>query len=124
MVLSEATKKGLDVGDVVGGVGVEDDDGVEVHSDAFQAFVDLVDDFNEPTGGSAAALRYHKPLEQRAWCAERRQKGGVLVDSDLVKLGDQVEEEKNAPFSKQSKTSSMRGMGSCPRELMAFSSCS
>ena len=33
-MLTEATKKGSDVGDVVGGVGVEDDDVVEVRGDA------------------------------------------------------------------------------------------
>ena len=41
VVLAEATM-GLHVGDVVGGVGVEDDGVVEVRDDAFQAFDDLV----------------------------------------------------------------------------------
>ena len=51
VVITEATKKGSGFGDVVGGVGVEDDDVVEVRGDAFQPFDDLVNDLTEPTGG-------------------------------------------------------------------------
>ena len=83
MVFTEATKKGSDVGDVVGGVGVEDDDVVEVRGDAFQAFGDLVNDLNEPIGGGTAALRHHKPLEESVWRAKRRQWDGILVDGDF-----------------------------------------
>ena len=99
VVLTEATKKGSDVGDVVGGVGVEDDDVVEVRGDGFQAFDYLVNNLNEPTGGGTAALRHHKPLEEPVWRAKRRQRDGILVDGDLVELGDQVEEGENAPVS-------------------------
>ena len=99
MVLSEATEKGSDVGDVVGGIGVEDDDAVEVRGDAFQASDDFVSGLNEPTGGGIAALRYHKSLEQPVWCADHRQRDGVLADDDPVKQRDQVEERKNAPSS-------------------------
>ena len=63
VVLSKATQGDSDVGEVVGGVGVEDDDVAEVRGDAFQTFDDFVDDFNKPAGGSAVALgRHHKPL--------------------------------------------------------------
>ena len=75
VVLTEATKKSSDVGDVVGGVGVEDDDVVEVRGDAFRAFDDLVNNLKEPTGGGTAALRHHKPLEELVWRAKRRQRG-------------------------------------------------
>ena len=64
VVLTEAIKKDLDVGDVVGGLGVADDDVVEVRSGALQAFDDQVKDLSEPTGGGTAALRHHKPLEE------------------------------------------------------------
>ena len=100
VVLAEATK-GLHVGDVVGGVGVEDDDVVEVRDDAFKAFDDLVNDHNKPTEGGTGALRHHKPLEEPVWRAKRRQRDGILVDGDLVERGDQVEEGENAPFSQK-----------------------
>ena len=88
--LTEATKKGSDVDDVVGGVGVEDDDVVEARGDAFQAFDDLVNVLNEPTEGGTAALRHHKPLEEPVRRAKRRQRDGILVDGDLVERGDQI----------------------------------
>ena len=47
MVLSEACS---DVGDVVGGVGVSDDDIVEIRGDALQTFDGLVDDLDKSTG--------------------------------------------------------------------------
>ena len=57
-----AFEKGSDVGGVGRRGGVEDDDAIEVCSDAFQAFDDLVDDLYEPAGGGAAALRHIKPF--------------------------------------------------------------
>ena len=69
---------------MVGGVGVEDDDVVEVRGDAFHSFGDLVlmalTNLNEPTGGGTAALRHHKPFEEPVWRANRRQRDGILVD--------------------------------------------
>ena len=57
------SKRALMLFDVVVGIGVEDDDVVEIRGDEFQAFDDLVDNLDEPAGGGAAALRHNKPLE-------------------------------------------------------------
>ena len=59
VVFPRAREKGSDVGGVGGRGGFEDDDVVEVCSDAFQAFDDPVDGFYEPAGGGAAAWRHH-----------------------------------------------------------------
>ena len=106
----------------MGGRGrVVDDDVVEVCGDAFQAFDDLVDDIYKPSGGAAAALWHNKSFDEPVTNAEHRQWDGVLVDGDLMEGGDTSEREKVRPLLKESRTSSTRGMGSCPRKLMAFS---
>ena len=46
----------LHISDVKGGVGVKDDDVVEVSSDAVEALGDLVDDLDEPAWNSACLL--------------------------------------------------------------------
>ena len=46
-------EEGSDVGAVSCGVRIVDDDVVKVGGDAFQAFEDLVDHFDEPAGGAA-----------------------------------------------------------------------
>lgn len=76
MALSEAPEKGSDVGDVVGGVGVEDNDVVKIRGDAFRAFGYLVADFDKPAGGGVAALRDQKVglgcrTLLREWCSHR-----------------------------------------------------
>ena len=120
-LFAQAFEKGSDVGGVVGRGGIEDDDVVEVCGDPLQAFDDLVDDLDEPAGGGAAALRHYKPSEEPVGGAERLQWDGVLVDRDLVKEETRSKREKMWPLPKESRTSSTWGMGSCPRDLMAFS---
>ena len=44
-------------------------------------------------------MRHCKPFEEPVRGAERRQWDGVLVDSDLVEGGDQVEKGKNVAFA-------------------------
>ena len=119
-VFPQASEKGSDVGGVGGRGGVEDDDVVEVCGDAFQAFDNLVDVRYEPAGGGAAELRQNMPFEEPVGSAERRQWDGVIVDGNQVEGGDQVEKEKMRPLPKESRSSSTRRMGNCPRELMAF----
>lgn len=77
MMPSEATKTGPNFGDVVSGVGVEDDDVVAVRGDAFQTFDDLIDGFENPVGGGTAAMRHHSPRKQSARRAEQAVKGAV-----------------------------------------------
>ena len=52
-MLSQAQQERLHVSDVKGGVGVEDDDVIEVDSDVIG---DLDDDLYEPSWSSAASL--------------------------------------------------------------------
>ena len=53
---------------------------------------------NQP-GGGTAALRLDKPLEKSVRCAEGGERHGILVDGDLVERGDEVEQERDAPFA-------------------------
>ena len=69
VVLSQAQEELLHVIDVEGGVGVEDDDVVEVGSNAVEAFDDLVDDLDEPPWSNAASLCHCQPLEETCGCA-------------------------------------------------------
>ena len=70
VVLSQAQEELLHVIDVEGGVGVEDDDVVEVGSDVVETIHDLVDDLDEPSLSSADSLRHYQSLEETRGCAE------------------------------------------------------
>eukprot|EP00904_Undaria_pinnatifida_P010008 jgi/Undpi1/6137/HiC_scaffold_20.g08622.m1 len=65
VLLPKAFEEGADVSDVSRGVGVEDDDVVEVGGDAFEVFDDLVDYLDEPPGRGVATLRHDEPLKRR-----------------------------------------------------------
>ena len=56
--------------DVKGGAGVENDDVVEVGSDAVEGFDDLVDDFDEPPWSSAASLWHASHSKRRVGVQE------------------------------------------------------
>ena len=84
VVLSKAFEEGSDVGNVSGGVRIENDDVVQVGGDAFEVLDDLVDDFNEPARRGVATLRHDEPLEEAGGGAERGEGDGVFVDGDLV----------------------------------------
>ena len=71
-MLSQAQEDLLHISDVKGGVGIEDDDVVEVGSDAVEALDELVDDLDEPPRRSAASLWHNQPLEESHGCAESR----------------------------------------------------
>ena len=103
VVFWKAFEKGSDVGLVGGGVGVVDDDIVKVSYDALEAFDDLVDYLVEPPGGSVVTLRYDEPLEEPVRCAEGGWGNGILVNGNLVKGGDEVEQGKDASFSRGSR---------------------
>ena len=62
VVLPEAFEEGADVSDMGRGVGVEDDDVVEVGADAVEFFDDLVGDLDKPPGRGVAALGPDEPL--------------------------------------------------------------
>lgn len=48
-----------------------------------EKFGDLIDDFDEPTGGCAVSLWHDAPFVKLRWRAEC-ERGGVLMDRDLV----------------------------------------
>ena len=75
-----------------GEVGVDNDDVVEVGSDAVEASDDLVDDLDERLGNSAASLSPNQPLEERRGCAESSEGYRVLGHCYLMKRQDEVEE--------------------------------
>ena len=58
-MLAQAQEELLHVSDVKGGVGVEDDDVIEVGSDVVEALDDPVDDLDEPPWISAASLWHY-----------------------------------------------------------------
>ena len=119
----KAFEQRADVSDVSRGVGVEDDDVVEVGGDAIQVLDDFVDDLDEPPGRGVAASRHEEAPEESRGGEEGGEWYGVLVDGSLVEQRHKVEQGKNMrSFIRESRTSSTRGMGNWPRELMA--SCS
>ena len=63
VVETNALEEGSEVGGVGCGVGIVDDDVVNVGGDAFQAFDGLVNNLDGPAGGGAAAVRHGEPLE-------------------------------------------------------------
>ena len=69
----------LHISDVKGGVGVKDDDVVEVSSDAVEALGDLVDDLDEPAWNSAASLWHSQPPEEARGCAESSERYRILM---------------------------------------------
>ena len=58
VVPPQAFEEGADVSDMSRGVGIEDDDVVEVGGDAIEVFDDLVDDLDKPPGRGVATLRH------------------------------------------------------------------
>ena len=121
VLLPKAFEEGAGVSDVSRGVGVEDDDVVEVGGDAFEVFDDLVDYLDEPPGRGVATLRHDEPLKRR--------EGVQKVVSGMVSLSMVVWWNEDArsnreymrPFPRESRTSSTRGMGRWPRKLMILS---
>ena len=77
--------------DVKRGVGVEDDDVVEVGS-AVESFDNLADDLDEPPWSSAASLRHNQPHEMTLGCAESSVRYRALLHCCLMKRKDEVEE--------------------------------
>ena len=88
-MLSQAQEELLHVNDVKGGVGVEDDDVIEVGSPTPD---DLVDDLDELPWSSAASLWHNQPLEETRGCPESSERYRVLMHSYLMKRRDKVKE--------------------------------
>ena len=99
VVFSKAFEKGVDIGDVGRGVGVENYDVVEVGRYAVKVFDDLVDDLDEPSRRGAASLRHDEPLEESGGRAEGSKRYSVRVDGDLVERRHEIEQGEDAAFS-------------------------
>lgn len=84
--------RGSDVCGVGYGVRIVDDNVVKVSGDVFEAFDDLVN-YLEPAGGGSAALRHDNSLEKPVRCAEDGEGKYLLADGNLVKGGDEVEQD-------------------------------
>ena len=80
-MFSQSQNQFLHIGDVKGGVGVEEDDVVEVGSDAVEDVDDLVDNLNEPPWSSAASLRHKQPLKEVRGCTASTERCRVFVHS-------------------------------------------
>ena len=91
-MLSQAQEEFLHVSDVKGGVGVEDDDAINVGSNAVEALDDLVDDLDEPPWSRAASLWHYQPLEETRGCAEGIKRYRVRIHCYLMKRRDEIEE--------------------------------
>ena len=119
-MLSKTFEPVSDVGGVGCGVGIVDDDIVKVSGDAFEAFDDLVDSLDEPAGGGTATSRHDELLEKPVMCGEDSEGNGILVDGYLVEERGGIGRNM-CPLPRESRISSTRRVGSCPRELTAFS---
>ena len=102
-------------------VGVENDDVVKVGADASEVFDDLVDSLDEPPWRGTAALRHDEAFEKPIGCANGVR--GVVSISMVIwwNEGTGSNRENIRLFPRESRTSSTRGMASCPRELIALS---
>ena len=116
VVLPKAFGERVDVGVVSRGVGVEDDDVVEVGGDAFEVFDDLADDLDEPPGRRVATLRHDEPLEEAGGGAEGGEWYGDLVDVYLVERRYKVEQGNFASFCQGIKDLVDAGDGELPQE--------
>lgn len=86
-----------------------------------ESFHNLNDYFYRPTKGGASSLWHGEPLVKFGRCVEGGERQSALINRDLVKRRDKLHQGENAPFPRESKTSSPRGMESCPRQMMKLS---
>ena len=95
-----------------GGVGVKNDDVVEVGADALEAFDDLLCYCNGPAWGGAAASRDNKPFEELVGRVEGGYGNDIPVDGDPVERRHKIEQESLRHLPKELRSSSTWGMGS------------
>ena len=102
-------------------VGVEHDNAVKVGGDAFEVFDDLVHDLDEPPAEALLPLGMTSHSKSRVG-VENAVRGMVSLSMVIWWNEDtRSNREKMRPFPKESRTSSTRGMASCPRELISLS---
>ena len=121
VVLTEATKKGSDVGDVVGGVGVEDDDVARYAATRAKSLMTSSMTLSNQPGEALLPCGITSHSQSRSGVQNAVKEMVSLSMGIWWNEGTKSKREKMRPFPNESRTSSTRGMGSCPRELMAFS---
>ena len=94
---------------------------VEVGSDAIEALDDLVDDLDELAGRGTATLGHDEPFEESGGGAKSCGGCSVLVNGYFGGTKTRGRTGKICALCPESRTSSMRGMGSWSREPIALS---
>lgn len=74
---------------------------VQVGSDASRTFVNLIDDFSNPTRGGVVFLRHDEPLVKLGRSAEGGEGNGIPLDRNLVEQRGYVVKGEDAAFAER-----------------------